>query len=298
MRDLTVIILTLDEEMHIERCINAVSDVASEIVVVDSFSSDRTVSIASACGAKVYQHEFINHAAQLDWAINNLPIVTSWLMRVDADEIVSEELSKEITMVLQHADSRTNGFLVPLIVNFKGTEIRFGGMSLQLLRIWRHGKATVERAWMDEHVLLNEGSVRQLSGKIVDHNLKGITWWTEKHNKYATREAIALLGLKYRFDAEKSGELQGPARFRRMMKNSIYSRMPLGWRVIAFFMYRSIFRLGVLDGVGGMTYHFLQGFWYRFLVDVKIWEVERRMSHDEIDCKEAIRRQLGVEPLF
>ena len=268
--------------------------------MVDSYSSDRTVEIAKSLGASVWQHEFENHAAQLAWALENLSIDTEWVMRVDADEVISSALADEIKMELSSVRTGTNGFIIYRLVCFEGKIIRHGGVSHWVLRLWRKGMAGIERRWMDEHMILKSGHAKRLKGEYLDDNLNNITWWTNKHNNYSTREAIDLLNRKYGFltDTADSSALAYQARYKRWLKEKLYVHLPLGVRALMLFSYRMIFRLGILDGRRGFTFHFLQGFWYRFLVDVKIWEVERRMRTETIDCVEAIRREFGVDPLL
>jgi glycosyltransferase involved in cell wall biosynthesis len=295
---MTSVILTYNEEKHIERCLVSAFQVASRAFVVDSFSTDRTVEIAESLGAQVRRHEFRNHAAQLAWALENLPIDTEWVMRVDADEVISPALAEEILSRLPVGVSATNGFLVPLYVRFHGALIRHGGYPQWQLRIWRRGKAEIEQRWMDEKIVV-QGEVGRLRSQYIDDNLNNIAWWTNKHNGYSTREAIDLLNRKYGFlpVTGDSGALTRQARYTRWLKDNLYVHLPLGARAFLYFCYRMIFRLGILDGRGGFVFHFLQGFWYRFLADVKVCEVERRMSAEKIDCAEAIRREFGINPL-
>jgi len=302
MADITVIVLTYNEEKHIERCIRSVQGFSANIIVVDSYSTDGTIDIASLEGATVCQHEFINHAAQLNWALDNLLIKTEWVMRLDADEIVTPRLADEISDVLENIDVNTSGLLVNRCTYFNRHPIRHGGHFPQyVLRIWRNNQARCEASWMDEHMELLSGGAQRLIGEMHDDNVNNIGWWTEKHNRYATREAIVLLDRKYSFlpnQCKNRGELKGQARVKRWLKHNVYIRLPLGWRVLMFYIYRMIFRLGFLDGRAGIAFHFLQGFWYRFLVDMKIAEVEARMRKDNIDCVEAIRREFSIDPFF
>lgn len=297
-KNLTILILTYNEEKHIERCMRSALQVAHQVFVVDSFSTDRTLAIAQSHGAQVRQHEFKNHAAQLAWALENLPISTEWVMRVDADEVITPALDEEIRSRLPTTISAINGFTVPLYVRFHGALIRHGGYPQWQLRIWRRGKAEIEKRWMDEKIVV-QGEVGCMRSEYIDDNLNNITWWTNKHNGYSTREAIDLLNKKYGFlpAASGSGILTRQARYTRWLKENLYMHLPLGLRAFLFFAYRMIFRLGILDGRCGFTFHFLQGFWYRFLVDVKVREVERRMRAEGIDCVEAIQREFGVNPL-
>ena len=188
--------------------------------------------------------------------------------------------------------------MVPLYVRFQGALIRHGGYPQWQLRMWRRGEAEIEQRWMDEKIVV-QGKVGRLRNEYIDDNLNNIAWWTNKHNGYSTREAIDLLNRKYRFlpVTADSSALTRQARYTRWLKENLYVHLPLGARAFLFFAYRMIFRLGILDGRAGFVFHFLQGFWYRFLVDVKVWEVERRMSAEGIDCAEAIRCEFGVSPL-
>lgn len=296
---LTVLILTFNEEKHIARCIRSAAQVARDIIVVDSYSTDQTVAVARSCGAQVWQHEFRNHAAQVAWALEHVPIAGNWVMRMDADEIISPALAAELNSALDDGDAATNGYLVYRHVCFEGQIIRHGGVPHWVLRIWRKDTARIEQRWMDEHMVLDCGNARKLHGEYVDDNLNNIAWWTDKHNRYSTREAIDLLNHKYRFASFLAGNntLTSQARHTRWFKENLYERLPLGIRAFLFFAYRMIFRLGILDGRKGLVFHFLQGFWYRFLVDVKVREVEQRMRAEGIDCVEAIRREFGVNPL-
>ncbi|HZW23957.1 MAG TPA: glycosyltransferase family 2 protein [Gallionella sp.] len=298
MSSLAVIILTLNEEKHIERCVRGALQVADQVFVVDSFSSDATLEIAQSLGAQVRQHEFRNHAAQLAWALESLPINTEWVMRVDADEVITPAMADEIRGKLPAAAPAINGFMVPLYVRFQGGLIRHGGYPQWQLRIWRTGKAEIEQRWMDEKIVVQE-PIGNLQSEYIDDNLNNIAWWTNKHNGYSTREAIDILNRKYGFlpVASDNGVLPRQARYTRWLKENLYLRLPLGLRAFLFFTYRMIFRFGIMDGRSGFVFHFLQGFWYRFLVDVKVREVERRMRADGVDCAEAIRREFGMNPL-
>lgn len=298
MTSVAIVILTLNEEKHIERCLRYAQELTPEIYVVDSFSTDATVDIARAMGAQVYQHEFRNHADQLAWAMEHLPIAAEWVMRVDADEILSAELAQEIRSRLKDAGASMAGFVIPLYVRFQGRLIRHGGYPQWQLRLWRKGRGMVEQRWMDEKIVV-QGETGSLDGDYLDDNLNGIGWWTDKHNRYSTREAIDLLNRRYRFQPVAGHPALTPQALRvRWLKEHVYVRLPLGLRAFLFFGYRMVFRLGVLDGRGGFVFHFLQGCWYRFLVDVKVRAVEQRMQSDGVDCVEAIRREFGVEPLL
>lgn len=294
--DLSIVILTFNEEMHVERCVKCALQIARDVYVVDSFSTDTTANIASSLGARVYQHKFVNHADQLEWAIRSLPISTTWVMRVDCDEIVSSELITSINGALQAALADVNGFLVKRYIQFQGKLICHGNFPQWTLRIWRAGFAAVEQRWMDEHVVLLRGSCAELAGALVDDNRNSVGWWVSKHNGYSSREAVDLLIARHGLaDVQGAGSLSPRAARTRWMKEKLYGVAPVGVRAFMYFAYRMIFQRGLLDGLHGFAFHFLQGCWYRYLVDIKIADVERCMRDEGLNCVSAIRRRLGIE---
>jgi len=296
--DLTVIVLTLNEEMHIQRCIESVGRIASRIVVIDSGSTDRTREIAVALGADVYQNRFVNYSKQFNWALDNASIGTQWVMRLDADEYITQELGEAIVAHLSDPNANAAGFTLNLRRVFMGRWLRHGALyPVRLLRIWRFGAGRCEERWMDEHVVLR-GAVRSIEADFVDHNLNSLTWWTDKHNKYASREAVDLLNLEYHFmPRDRAGEVRGgeQASAKRWLKEKVYARLPGGVRAFAYFLYRYVVRLGFLDGREGAIFHVLQGFWYRYLVDAKVAEVKRHMAMTGSDVMPAIAQVLGID---
>lgn len=277
--DLTVIILTFNEELHIRRAIQSAAQVAKEIIIVDSYSSDRTLEIAREMNARILQNPFVNQALQFQWAMENGQVNTSWTMRMDADEYLTPELIHEIGTRLPSLEPGISGIVLKRQVHFMGQWIRHGGYyPIHLLRIWRTGHAIIEQRWMDEHTMLTQGESITFKYDFVDDNLNSLTWWTEKHNHYATREAIDILNQKYQFldTGHVSGELSTTkqAGVKRWYKNNLYLRMPLFLRAFFYFQYRYWIKLGFLDGKKGLVWHFLQAFWYRFLVDAKIMQIE------------------------
>ena len=293
---LTVIILTLNEHVHIRRCIECVRGLAQRVVVVDSGSTDDTVPVARSLGADVLEHVFINHGMQLNWALDHALIETDWVMRLDADEYLDGALRTALPVALRKAGAEVGGFVVQRPTTFLGKRIEHGGMAPWLLRIWRRGEARCEERWMDEHLAVNGGKVRQLPGRIVDHNLNTLTWWADKHNRYANREAVDLLLLRAGTGNPGTAALKGQAALKRWLKLHIYARLPLAIRPFVFWIYRIVFQLGFLDGARGLIYHTLQGLCYRLLVDAKVMEVERAMRTQGLTLQAAIQDRLQIDP--
>lgn len=303
MTDLTVIILTKNEEKNIEKCIRSFGGGVKRFVVVDSFSTDRTKEICEGMDAEIdgrldfYEHPFENQAAQINWAIDNIPMDTTWVMRIDADEELTPELAEEIKTVLgdtkQGSGSgklekkpkyiiteSTNGIVLKRRVYFMGRWIKHGGRYPEmLLRIWRNGKARCEQKIMDEHIVLLEGDSVTFRYDLIDNNQKDLEWWTAKHNWYSNRE---VLDHQQTLDGEISesiaeeGQATKQAERKRKVKNGGYYRLPKFFRAKIYFLYRYYIKLGFLDGPEGKIFHFLQAYWYRFLVDAKMYECEKK----------------------
>ena len=276
MTDLTVIILTKNEELNIEKCILSVKEIAKRIVLIDCYSEDKTVSIAKSFGADIYEHEFVNHADQFNWALSNCNINTTWVMKLDADEYILPELSDEINNKLNNLDDEVTGIILRRRVMFMGKWLRYGGKYPELLlRIFRYGHGMSENKEMDEHLIINDGRAVTLKNDFVDDNKKSITDWTAKHNWYSDKELKERIRLQKSSESRELTNTSRQAKIKRLIKNHGYYSLPKFFRAHLYFIYRYYFRLGFLDGTEGKIYTFLQAYWYRYLIDAKIYEDEK-----------------------
>ena len=294
---LVAIILTFNEEKHLRRCIGSLQGLASQVLVVDCFSTDATVEVARDLGARVIQHPWTNHAQQFNWALTQLDPDTDWVLRIDADEVLTPELVQEIRERLPGIGPQIDGIYWGCRRTFQGRLLRHGGLvPFKVLRLFRYGRGRCENRWMDERINV-DGATITFRGEMIDDNLNSLTWWTDKHNRYASREVVDLLNLEYGFMPRDSvARLQGgnQAGRKRWLKEKVYARLPGGLRALAYFLYRYVVRLGFLDGQAGAAFHVLQGFWYRYLVDAKLAEVKRYMREHDADVTTAIERVLGI----
>ena len=273
MIDITVVILTFNEEKHIRRSVESVKHFAKRIVVLDSFSNDNTESICQSLGVDFFQNEWKNYATQFNYALDNTDINTEWIMRLDADEYLDRVLISDIESNVIKSQSH-DGFLVNRVMSFMGKTLRFGGMSnYYMLRIWRAGLGRCEQRWMDEHIILESNNLAKLKGKLVDDNKNSIHWWIDKHNNYSAREAVDSI-FGDRLGKSKIGNTGTTNVIRRKLK-MLYLYMPSGLRAFLYFIYRYIVLLGFLDGRRGFIWCFMQGWWYRSVVDLKIEEIQR-----------------------
>lgn len=280
---LTAIILTYNEELHIERCIKSLDGIVQRIVIVDSYSTDNTVRLAENLGVKVYKNRWVNYSIQFNWALENCDINTDWIWRIDTDEYADFELRQNLQSNLSTINKDITGIYVRRGIVFMGRMLRYGTWSPRwTLKIFRKDAGFCEYKWMDEHIILKYGNKISIEGIQIDENLNNINWWTEKHNTYATREAydIAISSKKNARENVMKSKFYGSNDERIRWLKKRYSRLPLFLRPFLNFFYRYFFRFGFLDGIQGFIWHVLQGFWYRFLVDVKIYELEKRFRDD------------------
>lgn len=265
---ITFIILTHNEEKHIERAIRSCREVSSSILVLDSFSIDETPVIAKRLGATVILSEFENQAHQFNKALTVDFEFAEWIFRLDADEFLSDELimflnSPEFAL----ATKNYNGITFNREYYFLGKKIRWGGVfPIAIMRLFRTGYGRSEIKNMDEHIIV-EGPKRHYNYAFVDDNKKDLKEWILKHIGYAERQIIDDHSLQLHEDQN----LDNKTKFRRDMKKLLYSFMPEPVFAILLFIYRYFLCLGFLDGWRGFAFHFLQCFWYR----IYIWLLKR-----------------------
>lgn len=295
-KSIAAIVLTKNEEKHIVRCLESIRDVCDDIVVVDCFSDDRTVELAESFGARVVQHPWKNYATQLNYGIHQCGITADWIWRIDADEYIEGGLGQAVNDFIQTAPDDVNGIYVRKRIDFMGRPLLHGGWYPSYhLKVFRRGHGDCENRWMDEHIRLFDGRTITIEqGNQVDANLNDLTWWTEKHNGYATREMADMLMMEYGLDATAEGVVPkffGTEEQRKRWLKIKYIKTPLFVRPFINFTLRYIIRGGFLDGREGFLWHILQGFWYRMLVDAKIFELKKQCGWDDERIKSYIRER-------
>ena len=297
--DISVIILTGNEELHIKRCLDRICPLVKKVFVIDCFSIDRTLEIAKEYeNVTIIQNKWVNYATQFNWALDNAPIKTKWILRLDADEYLCENLIDELYEKLDKEPEDVTGISFLLRRVWMGRIIRRGLPPIRQMRLFRTGKAKSEVRQMDEHIELLEGHGVDYNGEWADDNLNNISWWTQKHVGYAIREAVDLLDMEYDLTgsavADKDKNMNDQAKAKRMAKHK-YARQPLFWRSFAYFCYRYFLKLGFLEGKEGFLWHFLQGWWYRTLVDAKIYEIKKACGNDKEKIKLHLKAHYGIK---
>ena len=296
MLDISVVILTYNEEKHIERCIQSIKKYSSNIYIIDSYSTDNTIQLSKSLNVNILQNKFINQSKQFAWALENINFKTEWILRLDADEYLEDNLIIEIKNKLPNLTKEIVGINLKRKHIFMDKWIKFGGRyPLILLRLWRNGHGYIEDRWMDEHIMVEGGKTITLKNNFCDHNLNNLSFFINKHNLYAGREVIDILFDNLRINNEKkklnTKNTSYNVSLKRFLKESFYKKLPIGLGPLSYFIYRYIFLLGFLDGKVGLIYHFLQGFWYRFLVEGKLLEYKKEIK--DLENKDEIIKKLS-----
>lgn len=284
---ISVLILTYNEEVNLRDCIKSVVGWADEIVIVDSFSNDRTESIAREYPITYIQHAYESAPAQWDWALNNLSFRNDWIFALDADFRVSEELKTALSTELPTLLESIRGLYVRHRQVFRGRFIRHGGIYPRYwLRVFRLQFASVDsNELVDQHYYVS-GETKRIEFDIIEDNRKerDLGFWVAKQLRFAERAAIEELRRRNQdLITPIQPSVSGSSDQRTLWLKKQWYRFPLFWRSVVYFLYRYFFRLGFLDGKEGFLYHLTQCLLYRVAVDSYIDEFStQRLSEDEL----------------
>ena len=270
---ITVIVPTKDEELHIGRCVDSVRELG-RVIVVDAGSTDATREIARAHGADVVEHPWEGYAAQKNWALDNLAVDGDWVLFVDADEVLTEAGRAEIRQAVERGNAA--GYLLPREYVFLGRPLKHAWWYPDYqLRLFRCGRGRFEERRVHEHVVV-DGPVATLKTAILHENLKGLSAFVDRHNRYSDLEADELLSPS---SARKRGSLRGSwADRRRLLKDEVWFRLP--FRPFVRFVYLYVFKRGFLDGRRGRLFCSLIAM-YDFLIDAKV--LERKLERERVE---------------
>lgn len=278
MLDITTIILTYNEELHIRRCLENVCAFSKKVYVIDSPSTDKTVEICNEFpNVEVVVHKYPgNQAAQFNWALDNVKIETEWILRLDADEYLLPDLIEELQNKVSTLPQEVTGVEFKRRHIFMGKWVKRGIYPVIMMRMFRNGWGRYDARLMDEHIALKEGRSVVFENDFCDHSLIDVSAYCRKHVNYAEREACEILneayGLSSHIDLSLThgGQVQD-----KHQKKGLYNRLPLFWRSFAYFFYRFFLKGAFLDGKEGFLFAYLQGWWYRTLVDAKVLECQK-----------------------
>lgn len=279
----SAVVLTCNEEHNLQRCLSHLAVLGVNIFVVDSGSTDDTLNIAAQY-ASVVHHAFETHARQWSWALANLPISTQWVLALDADQQVTPELGGELEALFTRPEAiaqEVEGIYIKRRQIFRGRWIKHGGYYPKyLLKLFRIDRVKLDPTDLVDHHFYVCGRTLKLKHDLVEENSKenSISFWIEKHNRYATSLAREELQRRHVAKPEpiRRSVLGNPDQ-RTLWLKGVWYRCPAYIRPFLYFGQRYFLRLGFLDGKEGFIFHFLQAFWFRLLVDINLDELESKV---------------------
>jgi glycosyltransferase involved in cell wall biosynthesis len=254
------------------------------VIVVDSYSTDKTKEIALASHAGFYENKYSNHSSQWNWTLQNTEVSTDWILALDADFIVTENLKEKIELFLANEEKGYNGFYVIHEYKFWGSRIRHGGIKKYWLRGIRKGHGMADESDLVDFRFNIEGRLKNIDGIVIEDNEKDndLSFWVRKQDLFSLRLAVEEeLRRKKLLHWGGRKSILGTTDEKFKVFRDVWMKVPLFIRPILYFMYRYFIALGFLDGVGGFLYHFQQGLWLRMIVDMKIYELRQYKLSDE-----------------
>jgi glycosyltransferase involved in cell wall biosynthesis len=278
---ISAIILSFNEEKNIGRCLKSISDLTDDIIIMDSFSTDKTLEICNEYKCRVFQNPFVNQALQFNWALDNAHVKYDWILRLDSDEMLPNKLKDELRYRLGRG-SDFNAYYLNRRMYWMNRWLRHGRMyPHNIVRIFRKGFGRYENK-EEEHLIIN-GKVGYMKNDFLEDNrINTLEYFSRKHLRTAESEVKEYFqgldlndGITPKFFGPKINRT-------RWLKINIYTDMPLFVRPVIYFVYRYFFCLGFLDGSEGLIFHVLQAFWYRFYIDARIFEERSKWQHTNI----------------
>ncbi len=268
---ISVLILTLNEEVNLPHCLDSVKW-CDDVVVFDSCSADHTEEVAKSRGARVVQRKLDNWAAHQNWANATIPFKHKWVFYLDADEQMTDELNNEIQAIAADPKERRVAFYCGRRNYFMGRWIKHSYPPSLLMRFFIPRKVRFERLVNPTPVIDGpHGSLREM---FIHHNFsKGLTEWFDKHNKYSQMEACEGMKVLQSAKFQYSGLISGDPAVRRKALKCLSFYFPC--RPLLRFLYLYIFSFGFMDGFPGFHYCRLQSL-YEYMIVIKMREIQRR----------------------
>ena len=256
---------------------------------LNSGSTNGTIDIVRAYTSRIYHHPYQNHSSQWAWVLANVPFGYEWMLLVNADFVLTDRLKQLVAEAVAQAPAGVAGYFVMHRQVFRGKAIRFGGTKKWWLRLVRHRQVHIDGTELVDFRLAVKGATRKLRGIVYEDNRKehAIDFWIDKHQAFATRMAAEEV-------LRREGLLQWtvrPALFgnpdeRILWFKQRWYRLPRYTRPFLYFGFRYVVCLGILDGGEGFLFHFLQAFWYRLMIDVKMGEIYEQIRQGRLTLPE------------
>jgi len=260
MTDVTVIILTQNEEDNISHSLESVIPYFNQIIVVDSFSKDSTVDIVKKFEkVQLYQNHFISWADQRNWIISNANIKNEYIFFVDADELVTKEFYLELIKLLNN--SRPDQVYVSFDYIFMSKKIKYSYGHPKIRRIFKVNKAEFIPSGAREYVI-DSGVVGSIESKLIHYDRKPLIQYFTKQLNNALRESSAIENIII------PKNISFKLKFKLFIRKYIWNNLNGIVKYPIYFLYRYIWKKGFLDGFPGFVYIFMFSIWYQFMIDI------------------------------
>jgi len=274
------IIITFNEEVHLPRLLKSIETLNAATYILDSGSTDKTIEIAENYGCEIKNNPFENHPKQWDAALKTFNITTPWVICLDADQQVTAELLYLLKNFKDSDYNGVNGIYFNRKNIFKGKWLQHGGyFPLYLLKMFRTGVGFSDlNENMDHRFIVPGRTIIWKNGFIIEENTKEnqISFWISKHNRYSDQVAHEEWERMQQLRTQTlRPDIFGSPDQKKAFLKSIWWKMPLYVRPFIYFFHRYFIQLGILDGKQGFVFHFLQAFWFRLVVDIKIDEIKK-----------------------
>lgn len=263
----SVMIFTLNEQVHLPGCLDALAW-CDDVIVIDSFSTDDTKVICEKLGKRFFQNKFTGFGHQRNWALDNTSPRYEWILILDADERVTPGLAAEMAAIAQHSAAGIGAYQLRRRFYMWGRWLRYSSLypTWVVRFIHRDRVRYLNRGHAETQLV--QGEIKNLDSDLIDENLKGIDEWFDRQNRYASKEA------EFELEQEKGGlraaELfsSEPLVSRAALKR-LAGKMPA--RALVYFLYSYIFRLGFLDGKPGFVFCLMKA-WYQSQIAIKKYD--------------------------
>ena len=292
---ITIIVLAFNEEANLPDLFTSLKDIKVNLFAVDSYSTDRTVELLEQNNFTVLQHPFKNYGVQRNWAQSNNPFKSPWVLHLDAGERLTSEFVEWLNNSFDPSKP-VDGYIFSRRTMIFGNEVKHGGQYPQYhLRLFNPEKGRCEEKFYDQHFYV-DGTTEVIKKHvdIIDTVMENWQTFTIGHARWAVFEAIEQIAKSGTDAGNVKASLFGsPIEQMRWWKTRVFQKTPPFLRALLFFIYRYFFRLGILDGMTGLAWHFLQGFWFRFLIDAVVLEFKTKMKKQGLTLDEIVEKEYG-----
>jgi len=270
-KKIVIVFLTFNSKKIIRNSIKSAKKLTDEIIIVDSFSTDKTVQICKKLGCKIFQRKFKNYSNQRNWIINKINNNYKWQLHLDADEIMDRKLLNSIKKIIDK-DENEKCFLIKKKYFFLNRPLKYPGLNKWHLRLFKSHTTRCEKRAYDQHFVSKYKTKNILTGNLLDQDRLNFSRWKEKHLNWAIMEASESYNKK---NKKKLFNKDDPRYKIRKLKN-FYYQLPILLRPFLYFFYRYFYKQGFKDGKIGFLFSFYHAFWFRFQVDINIIKLTLR----------------------